>query len=79
LPIVPTDFAWRSPSQAVPKNDGVQILALSEQGSSRARFLHYDGYDVRSWSVEILVGKPEMANVFFDKTSVHTVRDDVAF
>jgi len=78
LATVPTDFDWRAPSQAVPQNDGAQILGLSVPGTARARFLHYDGYDVRSWDVEVSSVQPPTADVFFQKTSVHATRSDVA-
>jgi hypothetical protein len=80
---ITTDFAWRTPSVHVSKTDGVQLLGLREAdlvtGSSRYRFLHYDGYDVRSWEVEVTNAQPPTGSLSFRQVPIHADRSDVSF
>jgi hypothetical protein len=83
LGTVPTDFAWRSPSPEVPKTDGVQMFGVQTMApaadANQYRFLHYDGYDVRVWDIEVTNAQPPIASFSFKKMSIHGERKDLAF
>jgi hypothetical protein len=88
-----TDFDWRAPPAPsfgadgpdVPKTNGVQILGSWSAETADAgeldefRFFHYDGYDLRTWQID-LVNHQNIAGGFsFGRIPIHEDRSDVTF
>jgi hypothetical protein len=87
---VPIDFDWRpapapgfgGPGAVVPKTNGVQVLGWRLQetaGTSTAsyRFLHYDGYTVRVWTVGVSDGTTSSGSFDVAQFTLHSDRNDL--
>lgn len=85
---IPTDFDWRpAPAPAfggdIPKTDGVQLLGWRTDypaGTgpvSQYEFVHYDGYSIRVWTVEVTNGTTSTAALRFSVFPLHSERTDL--
>jgi hypothetical protein len=78
------EFAWRTPmqriddtgTQPVPKRGGVRIVGAIDEDESRLTFLHYDGYDLRIFSV---VEQQDGWHVVESKQALYAERTDLSF
>jgi hypothetical protein len=78
------EFAWRTPMQRVddrglspvPKRAGVKILGVGNEEESELRFLHYDGFDLRIFSVD---AHQDNWTVMESRQTQYVNREDLAF
>jgi len=83
----PVDFDWRMPpapsfgAKQVPKTDGLQLVGMADSSPSGTtyRFYHYDGYNLRIFSVEFATDTPEQVGLSEEEVGIHDTRTDLAF
>jgi hypothetical protein len=84
---IPVDFDWR-PAPApgfggdIPKTDGVQILGWRTDyqdvtnPTNQYKFVHYDGYAIRIWTIEVTNGTISNAVLHSSLFPLHSERTD---